>query len=285
MKKVICLLFLVLAGCSGGGGGSPTSGGGSSEAALSSSQSTITTETVFLKEQVEFKVIVTPRDSNGNPYDITNKYDIIVSVMPSVGTLKNFSGSDFTKVGDTWVASYSPDATASANISMMFSGGNYNRTSVGDLSTVKISVVAWNECHDPSPDGPNTTQIFRKKGVYNLICDAADMERLAYNNGTVTDMSIVNGLYQPTDINNLTANRKTALLTARSEDFVLMVDLSSFSSKLFNLVDYFSAPYFNQNFSGNLYLNGKGTSAVVTGVGTAYELNNSQLRTGTPVGF
>ncbi|MEK2647503.1 hypothetical protein [Bdellovibrio sp. BCCA] len=296
---LMMLAFLAVS-CSGGGGGGGGSSAGSSS--ISYTNTTVTINENSIKDGREIQVIVSPKGTDGSAYSIEGKYDLNIQFLPSSGTTFNLTQADFQKVGNTYVARITPDASADALFYLVLNGAAYGNANLGDISNPKLSSEKWTECKDPSPDSANTTQIWRKRNGYNLICDYDDLARLYYNGQndisglTITvDKYLVSGSYvfDREGLSSQSSNRRTAFQNSFTEDFVLMIDVNNFLNPIYNNgTDSNRNRFFTEWRTGRVYLNGKnGNNSVIFGISVtpnSYEpnlFNPANIISGVPVGF
>lgn len=259
-------LFLVLSACSGGGGGggSTLPDGGGANKTLSFANSTVESNLVYAKDGQEVTITVTPRDTTGAVMDISGKYDpqLMVLNQGGGGTSPTFEVNDMVLSGGIYTVKYTPDATGNVNLFLNFVGANYGNPNIGNVSTVKLNLLGWDECFDASPDSATSAQIWRRRGSYNLICDAADLMRVVYLYGASESYTSlgeigVNDKYNAIETSLLSLSRETALLSSMSEDFVIMRDISDFSL-LISFPNFIAGNrFFNARRTGSVYMNGK----------------------------
>lgn len=259
-------LFLVLSACSGGGGGggSTLPDGGGANKTLSFANSTVESNLVYAKDGQEVTITITPRDTTGAVLDITGKYDpqLMVLNQGGGGTSPTFEVNDMTLSAGVYTVKYTPDATGNVNLFLNFVGANYGNPNIGNVSTVKLNLQGWDECFDASPDSATSSQIWRRRGSYNLICDAGDLMRVVYIDmgpqyitslGTLS----INDTYEAIQTSSLSANRVSALTSSLGEDFVIMRDIDNFLS-IIDSPDISSGNrFFNARHTGSVYINGK----------------------------
>lgn len=280
--------------CSGGGGGGGVS---FSDSGISYANTTVTISENSIKDTRQFQVVVTPKNGDNAAFNISNKYDLQIQFLPTSGIVRNLVQADFTQVGNTWVATITPDASADALFYLILNGSTYGNANLGDITTPKLTIDKWTECKDPSPDSVNTTQIWRKRGAYNLICDFDDIDRLYYtgandlSGATISPVKTFGTIFDREAVVAQSANRQTAFTNSFTEDFVLMINVNNFTSSIYNIgLESAYNRFFTEYRTGRVYLNGKTTGTLVMGKtvvtsGEANRFNTNNIITGVPAGF
>nr|BFD64862.1 hypothetical protein BdHM001_35430 [Bdellovibrio sp. HM001] len=230
----ISLLSSLMIACSGGGGGSSVSDGGGNggqTSSLSWSQSTVTANTSYMKDGQPLIITVSPRGTNGQPYDIAGEWNIqliplcVSCVMKPLQTL---TINDFVRDGDNYVATINPEDSSA--VSFMLSFVKYeNGATPGDtiVNQAKLSLIQWEICAESKQQGELFVQTELNGEMYNVVCTENELKSLVWSG-------------------------KTELM---SENFMIAKDIIISSGTVFFGVMDNESNYVP--FTGNLYGNGK----------------------------